>query len=143
MYCNSHLSLDSSPAFKSRFKARASCRKSFLLRSIEDQLVMTSVVLISRGHPSPTSSVNPVSFPNQDLLRRSCDARVFTATTPKTIKKEEYLCDSKKSKLILYLCDSKKSKLILSATLVAAWAQDLVRAPRLVDRGGGLCRRDG
>ena len=42
-----------------------------------------------------------------------------------------------------YLCDSEKSKLILSATLVAAWVQDLVRAPRLVGRGDGLCRRDG
>ena len=67
-------SLDSPPAFKSRFKAGVSCRKSSVLCGIKDQLVMTSVVLISKGQPSSTSSVNPVSFPNRDLSRRSCDA---------------------------------------------------------------------
>ena len=44
------------PVFKSSFKAGASHRKSFLPCNIRDQLVMTSVVLISKGQPCPTSS---------------------------------------------------------------------------------------
>ena len=44
------------PSFKSRFKAGASHRKSFLPYNIQDQLVMTLVDIISKGQPCPTSS---------------------------------------------------------------------------------------
>ena len=78
-----------------------------------------------------------------DLLRGRIQSRSQTKIFRADHVTRIHCYHTQNNKTEEYLCDSEKSKLILSATLVAAWVQDLVRAPRLVDRGGGLCRRDG
>ena len=80
-------------------------------------------------------------FRTPDPLYRTCEEGlgtrrgIFTAATPKKLSGGVTEC--------VYLCDSEQGELILSATLVAAWAQNQPgRAPRLVDKGG-LSRRNG